>query len=67
MARLAFRVPLIGYNLSKMPGSLPGTSRVPAAKPSGAAICPAIPIKDFVPFATMTFSIFVARVEAQAW
>jgi ATP-dependent Lon protease len=34
---------------------------VPAAKPGGAAICPALPIRDFVPFPTMTFPIFVAR------
>jgi ATP-dependent Lon protease len=34
---------------------------VPAAKPSGAAICPALPIKDFVLFPTMALPLFVAR------
>jgi ATP-dependent Lon protease len=34
---------------------------VQAAKPGGAAICPALPIRDFVPFPTMTFPLFVAR------
>jgi len=37
------------------------TAGVPAIKPSGAAICPALPIRDFVTFPTMTLPLFVGR------
>ncbi len=39
----------------------PEAGKPAAERPSGAARRPAIPIRDFVPFPTMTFPLFVAR------